>query len=115
MNQADEDRAALAAKVQKRITDELEALFIDGLNGDRRIRMPHARISMTRGDFIATSKTFSAALYDVLDVPYIFEMLRWVFAESQCPLVADFKVAAAERYAADNAQELALAELENEQ
>ena len=115
MTQADEDRAALAAKVQKRITDELEKLFIDGLNGNRSIRMPHARISMVHGDLVANSKTFSAALYDVLDVPYIFEFLRQIFAHSKCPLVADFKGAAAARYADDNASDLAELELENEQ
>ena len=115
MNQVDEDRAALAAKVRKRITDELEELFNDGLNGNRSIRMPHARLSMVHGDLVAESKPFSAALYDVLDAPPIFLQLRYVFAESQCPLVAELKAAMARRYADDNASDLAEVELENEQ
>ena len=115
MNQVDEDRAALADMIQGRITAELVVLFHAGLNGNRSIRMPHARISMVHGDLVAESKPFSAALYDVLDAPPIFDHLRLIFAESKCPLVAQLKTAMARRYADDNASDLAELELENEQ
>ena len=105
----------LSPLIQGRITAELVVLFHAGLNGNRSIFMPHARMSIVPGGLVASSKSFGAALYDVLDAPPIFDHLRLIFAESQCPLVAELKAAMARRYADDNASDLAELELENEQ
>ena len=113
--EANDARAAQIALAEGRITAELVLLFIDGLNGNRSVRMPYARISMQHGNFVVENRMFTAALYDTLYALPILEQLLGVLAHSECPMVAQIKVAMSRHYAELHAANLAEAEFETAQ
>ena len=107
-------RAAQGAMAEDRITDELVLLFHAGLNGNRSVRMPYARVLTLGGDLTAGSMSFTTALFDTLDAAPIAEQFMAALAATQCPLFADVKNAMARRYAEDHARDLAEIEAEDE-
>lgn len=99
---------AIARRTEE-LHDEIYTKMMIGMSGDR-VALPYVRTG-TFGDGRECTQPLCEAVLIALDSEPCMHQLLLVLAESTCPIVRQLKVDLCTRYAADNANDLAMLEV----